>query len=578
MKLQTILLAAALTGTGMTAQTLTKEIVIEREVEATLPDASRISSYPTLIQPQVPTSRLPFFDTTAATRVPGMLTTLEPAEGQPAYTLTPYRGYASLGYFPAYNLGISAGYAIISDSRTSLNAWTQFNGSSYKDQYDESLSRNKVTIGADFAHLFGGSRRLNISADFSYDAYNRPWETIDDNHHATEFDINAAWSARAKAMAYYVTAGFNHFGLSGEEVGFAAGLDKIAGVGQNIVKVSGGAAYFLSEQSSLNAHVGVSFVHDSRYNTIINMPAGGLTAPVLMPGDGETMGLITFAPSYRYSAGAFSTSIGAKVQLTTNTGKTFHVAPDVKFNVRPASTFAATLAIGGGEHINKLSALHSINPYMSVAQSFKFSEVPLTANLAVTVGPFYGASVELFGGYTIANDWLMPDVAEITGAPGVETAADRAIYGNMFTRVDLRALHYGAKLAWKYNKNIAASVKYTGAPGSYRHSYYLNADRARHVVEAKVEVTPIAPLTVEASIDWRAGRSIYSHWGIAEEAEPQKYDLRNASSLNIGATYRFNDWVSAFAHVENILGRRAYMYNMLEQQGVHGLVGAAIKF
>lgn len=188
MKKQYITLAAALLALGMSAQTLTKEIVIEREVDPTLPDAQRISNYPALLQPQAPTTRLPFVDITAAARVPGMLTMLEPADGQPAFTVSPYRGYASLGYFPAYNLGISAGYSIIAKPASSLNVWTQFDGYSYKDQHDETLKRNSVTLGADFSQLFGRSRRLDVSADFTYNAYNRPWEETDPNHSTLAFN------------------------------------------------------------------------------------------------------------------------------------------------------------------------------------------------------------------------------------------------------------------------------------------------------------------------------------------------------------------------------------------------------
>ncbi len=577
MKKQYIALAAAAIGLGMSAQTLTKEIVIEREVEPTLPEAARINSFPTLLQPQAPASRLPFVDITAATRVPGMLTMLEPADGQPAITLSPYRGYASLGYFPAYNLGLSAGYSIIAEPTSSLNVWTQFDGMSYKDQYDETLKRNCVTVGADFSHLFGRTRRLDLSADFSYNAYNKPWEEEDPNHSTLALNVDAAWSARHNALAYYVTAGFNHFGFSGKELHLSDyALD---GISQNIIKAGGGTAYFITDKSSLSGHVDVSFVNTNKFNTLMTDQTVGGTSiwmPALIAGNGKTLGLITLAPSYRYTSGAFSTSLGVKAQIATNSGKTFHIAPDVKFNVRPVSTFAATLSLGGGEHINRLADLYNIDPYMSVAQGYKFSEVPFTADLSLTFGPFYGASVELFGGYAVANDWLMPEVLD--GAGGPNPSPNRPIYGSMFNTVDLRAMHYGAKLAWKYNKNIEASVKYTGAPGNYRHSYYLNPDRARHVMEAKASVTPFAPLTVDASFELRAGRSLYTRWGTAVGSDPMKFNLRNANSLNIGATYRFTDWISAFARVENILGRRAYMYNLLEQQGIHGLIGAAVKF
>lgn len=577
MKKLYIALAATVTGLGMTAQTLTKEIVIEREVDPTLPEAARINNFPTLLQPQTPSTRLPFVDVTSATAVPGMLTMLEPADGQPAFTLSPYRGYATLGYFPAYNLGVSAGYSIIAKPASALNVWTQFDGWSYKDQYDETLKRNSVTVGADFSHLFGRTRRLDLSADFTYNAYNKPWEEEDPNHSTLAFNLDAAWSARHEALAYYVTADFNHFGFSGKELHMSN--NDLKGISQNIIKASAGTAYFITDKSSLTGHVDVSFVNTNKFNTLLtDVTVGGTSyyLPVLMPGDGKTMGLITLAPSYRYTSGVFSTCLGVKAQIATNAGKTFHIAPDVKFNVRPVSTFAATLTLGGGEHINRLSDLYDIDPYMSVAQGYKFSEVPFTADLKLAFGPFYGASFELFGGYAVANDWLMPEAVD--GAAGPNPPSNRMYYGSMFNGVDLRAVHYGAKFSWKYNKNIEASVKYSGAPGSYRHSYYLNRDRARHVMEVKASVTPIDPLTIDASFELRAGRSLYTRWGTIVDSDPIKFNLRNANSLNIGASYRFFDWLSAFARVENILGRQAYMYNMLEQQGVHGLVGAAVKF
>lgn len=576
-----ITLGAALLGAGMSAQTLTKEIVIEREVDPTLPQVQRISNFPSILQPQAPESRLRMVDITAATHVPGMLTMLEPADGQPAYLLSPYRGYASLGYFPAYNLGISAGYSIIAKPTSSLNAWTQFDGDSYKDQYDETLKRNSVTVGADFSHLFGRSRRLDVSADFTYNAYNRPWEVTDPDHHTLKFDADAAWSARHNSLAYYVTAGFNHFGFSGKEIGLAA--NDLDGISQNIIKAGAGTAYFITDKSSVTGHVDVNFVNDNRFNRLETEPwLGGPdpNSPILIDGNGKTLGLITLAPTYRYTSGKFSTQLGLKAQITTNSGKTFHIAPVVKFNVRPASVFAATLTIGGGEHINALSELYDINPYMSVAQGFKFSDVPFNAELKLAFGPFYGASVELFGGYAIANDWLMPDAADITDRTGIVSIDDpeRMVFSAMYNPVDLRAAHYGAKFSWKYNKNIEASVKYTGAPGSYKHSYYLNRDRAKHIIEAKASVTPVSQLTIDASFELRAGRSLYSHWGMMPGEKPLRYDLLNSNSLNIGANYRVFDWLSVFARVENILGRRAYMFNLLEQQGVKGLVGTAVKF
>lgn len=557
------------------AQTLTKEIVIEREIDPTLPETSRINNFPALVTPKVAMQRLAFSDQVSAVQVPEMISTLEPANGQPSVTLSPYRGYASVGYFPAYNLGVNAGYSIIAKPATSLNVWTQFDGNSYKDQYDETLKRNTVTAGADFSHLFGRTRRLDVSADFTYNAYNRPWEAADDGHHTMSYNIDAAWSARSNAMAYYATAEFGHFGFSGKETGIS--YPAADAVSQNIMKVGAGTAYFLTDKSSLAGHVDVNFQHFNHFNILapVDDAVNGLY-PMLPVAKGKTLGLITLAPAYRYSSGVFSTNIGVKLQIATNSGKTFHVAPDVNFNLRPAPVFAVTLRLSGGQHVNSLANLYNIDPYMNIGQAYKFSSVPFAADLNVAFGPFYGASLELFGGYAVADDWLMPDVAVMH--LDVKPREDAPVCGSMFTPVDLRALHYGAKFTWKYNKNIEASVKYSGAPGSYRHSYYLHADRAKHVLEVAAAVRPIEKLTVDASFNLRAGRSLFTKWGTLPEADAERINLRNSNSLNIGASYQIFDYLTVFAKAENVLGRQAYLYNLLEQQGVHGLVGAALKF
>lgn len=65
----------------------------------------------------------------------------------PSYTgltaASPYRGYVWGGYFPAYNLGIGAGYRFIRRERTSLGAALQFDGSSYNAHLPEARPRER---------------------------------------------------------------------------------------------------------------------------------------------------------------------------------------------------------------------------------------------------------------------------------------------------------------------------------------------------------------------------------------------------------------------------------------------------
>lgn len=567
------LTAAALISIAAGAQELTKEILIDREVNPTLSTVSRLNNVPSVIAPQIPKVKLSFSDMITTANVPGMITTLEPATGTPAFTLSPYRGYASLGYFPTYNLAVSAGYAIIAKPKTSLNVWTQFDGSSYDDQYDECLNRNTVTVGADFSHLFGRAKRLDISADFSYDNLNRPWEQYDPSYSTTAFDLDGVWSARAKGIAYFVNAGFSHFGQSGDEL-LILGPAPIEAVSQNIISVGSGAGAHFTDVSSVFGRLSFDFVHYNHFNRLFSQAptADKDYVPYIESGEGKTLGLITFAPGYRYSTANFSANIGLKAQITTNADKKFHIAPDIRFKYNPSETFSATLDFNGGQHINRLSTLHTINPYTSVAQAEYCSSIPFAADLKLTFGPFHGASIELFGGYAAANDWLMPNVMTDS------EFNTNGLVASYFTPTDLRAFHYGMRLAWKYNDRIEASVKYSGAPGSERHSYYLNPDRAKHILDIAAKVKPIDRLTVEASYQLRAGRSIYPTHAQELVDGDNKCNLHNMSTLNLGADYEVSDQLNVFLRFENLLCRQALMVNLHEQQSLHGLFGVAYKF
>lgn len=570
----------------MGAQTLEKEIVIDREIVPELRAVSRLNNYPVLSKPDLKPKRLSFYDINSISEITSSLTTLEPAASADAIAQSRQRGYVSVGYFPAYNLGASAGYQFINKPTTSLGAWVQFDGKSYDWEpivgpgvETDKLHRNSITGGIDFSHIFRRAGRLDINADYTYHWLNRPWQSVDSTYTANAFNIKATWSARSSEMLYFIEGQMRHFGFSGKEHSLPELSPLNDGLSQNLISFRGGTSYSITPSSVLTGVVTVDFSRYNQFNYICFQfpgtdPATGEVIhypPELLAGNGKTYGLINLQPSYRYFTSDFSLRLGVKAQISTNSGKTFHIAPDVAIDWRPASMFQITAAAGGGEYVNTLSRLFALNPYMSPSFSYNFSHRPIEFDAAMKIGPYKGFAVKVFAGYSAANEWLMP--------MGINPpAADPKNYPNLsiFSPVNLTAWHGGAALEFKVSDIVEGEVSYTFAPNSFSHSDPRNIDRAKQVLDVKLSSHPIDRLTIDAGFQLRTGRKMYNLWN--NSTDVKELDLNHMNNLRLGANYQIFDWMSVYAQVENLLNCKADDIWMARCQGLHGLLGLHFKF
>ena len=126
----TLLGAATLNAS---AKDLKTEITVDRTIVPVEREATRLGSLtPQLLSSPVAMRRLTLADYTDPAAITRSASTLDPAAYADTFALSPYRGYVSLGYFPVFNLGASAGYKFIDNSHTRLGAWLQYDGCSYK--------------------------------------------------------------------------------------------------------------------------------------------------------------------------------------------------------------------------------------------------------------------------------------------------------------------------------------------------------------------------------------------------------------------------------------------------------------
>ncbi len=597
-----LLLPAALISGNMQAQDLNKEITIDRDIVPTQRAAARPVVFPGLTAPTASTVNLQMEEGNPS-KLSTDLTIFNPAATPAAFEATPYRGYLDLGYFPTINLGLSAGYAIIDKDATKLNVWVQANNRNYKGiatdlemvDKDKKWKTLDLTGGFDFAQRFGKYNLLRLSTDVAYGSWNINERAITLNDaqrylynpysdlNNFRWHLNGSFDGRANEnLTYGLGAAFgllHNNDVDKDMIGYIGTPAKA--VNQSQITFNGYVREQVSDHASVGIKVEGDFLHSNSFYTpqryILVDNGMEVNADAL---SSKTLGHVDFIPSVDYNTGTFYGKAGVRLQLSANSGKSFHIAPDILLGVNPDARFGAWLKLGGGVQTNSAESLYMINRYVNTKYAYEMSNLAFTGQLGLRIGPFYGASLTLTADYAAANNWLMP-----------YQWLSRSCATNLFYNSDLRAWKVDARIDWEYRNLLKVGLSYEGSLGSAeKDSWIYWSDRARHVLGASVSVTPISALTVDLGITARLNRfySLYvaperiylNNQDYTETTEPTylKQSIGDLTNLWAGASYKITPAFTVFARFDNILNKRTQMVFNIPNQGFTGLFGIGYKF
>lgn len=562
------------------AQGLSNEITVERDIIPEQREATRLGFLPKYTLNQSRIKRIQYSLTGITASVPPTVTVLDPAAYGDTATITPWRGYVSVGLFPlSFNGSVSAGYRILDTKSTHVGAWLQYDGTNYKRAYGKrqyldllgedgkySLGRNDISLGANVFHEVGENSGFQAQFDYTYSNYKRLGVDAGDinqpeyeltSQGVNRLNLDAGWDSRLESFRYGVRAGLGLFSFS---KGVLA-----PGARQTQWKLGGDFFASINEKSEAGVKVDFSAIGINQSAVYpFNSEQSNRSVVGIDIEPGTSNWLLTMTPSYRYSTEKVIFDAGVRFDITHNAGKAFHVGPDVSLTLRPLSMLSLVLHAGGGEMQKTLSYVfdrwnRTMAPYNFISQESycATSHIPLTFGATFRYRGPGGIYLDVFGEYAKANDWLMPYRSHYF-VTGKQSNLSGAIIG----------------LAWgiKYDVYAEFRAKFSYNPGKENHNYYLWFDRARSVLDASLRLTPIEPLDLNFSYELRWGRTI-------EDEINQTYsNLGNVSNLKIGVTWRFNDRLSAFVNMENLLNRNYVDLSGLPSQGINGLAGVSYKF
>lgn len=562
--------AAAL---GLSAQELSTEVEIRYEEAPELQNFDKLTLNPSVRLSSQKASVLPYSSRNLHVGVPGSISTLEPAAYADTIYSSPFRGYAALGFMTKYNLAASAGYKIFDTDHTRLSAWMQFDGAAYKTQPMDAVlnvgitdggsqafsvrqprpqhyvRRNTATVGADLHQAVGRESFIDVGMDYTFSRYN----IFSDYQNLHRFNLDASWSLTHGGFNYGLGAGYHHFGFSNI---MGHGIDGRHAQRENRITAFG--FFNGSFAGASSAGINIEMSH-------LSYPYDGGVA-YIAPVDNRVKGfshtLLSLTPYYRFDIENFHLDLGARIDMTFNDGKFFHIAPHAQATWTPGDFTKLYVKAGGGEWQNTLSSLYEVSPYMLPFMSYHNSHIPITAEVGVTVGDWNGFYAEISTVYAIANDWLMPD---------------NSVNVNFYP-VDLKGYKLRGALGYRYRDIIDVRASYERAPQKYTRGYYLWRDRAKSVVNIDLLVHPMKDLDLNVGWEYRGGRRCYVD--AADELGFYKapMSLRSVNNLKAGALYRITPQWSVFLTGENLLNRHHFTVAGEGAQGITGLLGATYKF
>lgn len=551
-----LLLSAA---PGAAAQDLSTEITVDRTVVTELPAAAPLPSvFPAMSDNS---SSLPGISPERYSRWTDF-TSVPLNPDRPLHTginaAGNHRGYVFGGYFPSYNAEFAAGFRPVDTKSTQLGAAIRFDGSSYKPDYFR-YRDNTIRGQVDVSHTLSGGMRIFADADYLHAALRRPGR-----QHLDGFRIS--------------------MGVAGTEIFSASAAFDCFGAGDNILESPAGIWKPAKDRRfTAQAAVGLGFGYGSnsafdfgvRADILRREYAGNYGGAIRNRND--TPVLFDLMPGLKFTGGRFRARVGIAVNIGVRTGqKAFFVAPDVVLAWLPAGVFDAYANFGGGRTFRGLRWQWEACPFAVGADRAAITRSPVDARVGLNVRPLSGLHLGIYAGYSAWRN--LPVFASVDAREGTGEAIP-APYN--FEMTDLCGWNCGAEAS--YEVADLGDIHFDGK--YFRKGDPALADRAKATAKIGLTLRLTGNLTVTGDYNIRACRRYISnefirsaYTGEVTARINRNADLRNISDVSLGANYAFSQRFSAYARLENILGRRHLLIPGIESKTFHGLVGASFTF
>lgn len=517
------------------AQDLKTEVVVDRTIETSLPDAKPMKSVSPVFAagPSQPEA-LTMAEYDQWGDIPANVLSSNPAAYTGFETPSKYKGYLTAGYCPVYNSAAQAGYRIIDSKKAAVGASVGFSGYSYKTIGEESVKyqMQNNTLGGHVygSYLIDAKTAVFFTGSGAGAFLKSPYRNNDFTQTIGLADTRVTLSHTGDKFSTDLSAEYNN-------ISYKKAVNPEANpLSENYFNAQATLRYGFSHNSSASMLVGYEL-----------LKTGGLPENPLQT-------LVTLTPLYRWHEGSFSIQGGATVNLAFNTPtKTFHISP--RFETEWEFWHKGTLFMEceGGQQFNRIAELYAYNPFAMGEMELAPRYVVADAIAGVKIGSFAGLKLKAFGGWE-AVEYAMAMVYEENKPLFIaEGEREKGFYcgGNVEVH-SIDALRLTGSARW-YPEGSA------------------QLDHAKLMVNAEADIRITRDIKVGIGYSMRTGRIYYG-------AEEQRTSLGNSYDLHARANYNWRPNISFFIVGENLVNHRHQVVPTLQNQPIHGLLGVNLAF
>ncbi len=564
-KLAIIFLLAAVAAE---AQDLSTEVVVDRTVAVDLPKAMPMGDVNAeLVLPHGAGGRLQSVDYTVTGEYAPMVLQSRPLVFTGIAEPSKYRGYAWLGYFPAYNLGGGAGYRLLDSKSDCLGVAAAFDGASWHGPKWKDVKPtqryNTIDLLADYRHSFNNGAVVYGNVLYGHDGLKLPFGNMSsDKDSPQSFDRFAVEGgvSRQGSVSYSGNIFYRSFNV-GKDVYIESQPGGVPtdgmhpGASDKHFGVKGHVGAEFGETSEIRMAVDAQYLDSKGYEMYVDR------FEAVKRGEW----LVDLNPTFSFRAGALGVRLGIHVDMSTPHSEfKLRVAPDAGLVWHVGKRVEVYADFNGGQRFNTLYDQYNYSVFAPGVGIYGTSWTKIDAVGGLRLGSFGGFSADLHAGYSDTDDAVMTGI----------TSSNMFRTGLLTIPGGVSGWRFGGKLVYRYGDKVSVSAGGDVYSHDLYKGYYLVRDNARATFDAEVAVKVNEAINVAASYSLRAGRYAY----FVYPTMTYKYGLGNMSDLGLRCNYRLNEQMSVFVRADNLLCRRYLVLPGVQSRRLHGLVGVSYVF
>ncbi|MDP4240284.1 MAG: hypothetical protein Q8904_12525 [Bacteroidota bacterium] len=561
---------------------LNRNVSVEREYRPVIHDAGKINSMPQVLDPDVVKSPAYYSDFNLPLNAGYNIHPLQAAGLAPEKHVNGNNGYARLGVGNYLNTLADFAYPVINTSDTrldfSLNHLATFETKRMHTTTKANLSFDKIFKTFDlYAGVGGGHEHFKYYGDY----FNSVDSTVNLNMLASKYNLSNYIEKSREGInstptntlsvnpddetfrRFNVMAGVRSLPMA-TDLRYQAGMQyelfsSINGLTENLVHTQVG---FCSP--SEKNRLGMDF---ELYNLIYS------SNKIQKFNFWKNYSVLTLNPYYSIERPDYTVRLGLKSSQSFVHGKFMNPSADVRAEWKAIPEYLSLYGgLTGDFEVNTLNKIMTENPYLFSDLRLTDTYTPVDLFAGIKLKPLYNLSLDAYIDYKqIDNQYFYVNKGySLNHSTGLQQA-DTTIYSNRFNVVYSNASHFKMGIRANYTIQDLVNVEFKWAYNGWNvdnQQYAWNMPKYETQLNTSVRINN--NFNVSANLFYDAVRFAK----LGDVAVP----MHDKVDINLGASYSYNNWLTFFGKINNLINNHYQNYYGYDVQGTNLMIGAMFSF